>query len=290
MITTEQFDLLNRITANDRFSRYSKMDLPEGIWKYNEETGLIDCWGGVFIENEMIKDNRGLLGIKFGKITGDFILDRVSVENCLGLPEEVTGNLELFSNNIRSLIGGTKKVGGNFSCYSNDLISLKGIPSINGSIYIKSNLLASLKYCPEEVNGDFNCGSNELKSLLYGPKVVKGNYICGNNQLESLEGLAQRIDGDLFFPNNYLKSLKGLVKPGKNIRYRHHGVSTMPNKNSISYEGFEIIINKLYELADYQISLSVVWNDLSDSDKKVLEIDLPEDWETFSEIGKYGIL
>jgi len=85
---------------------------------------------------------------------------------------------------------------------------------VTGKFDCSSNILTSLKGCPQFVGGDFSCLDCDLKTLEFGPEEVEGHYNCSFNKLTSLEGCAQIIGSednpkDLNCSNNQLSSLKG---------------------------------------------------------------------------------
>ena len=119
-LTKKQKDFLDKYT--------------EGTWTYNPATGLVDVKGG-FVARRI----KSFMGVKFGKVSGDFI--------CEGTNS---------SNNLTSLKGAPQEVGGDFLCRENQLTSLEG--------------------APQKVGGDFYCGKNELTSLKGAPKEVGGRF------------------------------------------------------------------------------------------------------------------
>jgi hypothetical protein len=90
-LTDEQRKFLDRI-ARER-------------WSVNNE-GLVDVGGKFWCGFQELED---FLGIRFGKVSGNFI--------CL-------------SNQLRTLEGSPREVGENFHCYQNPLISLEGAPEV----------------------------------------------------------------------------------------------------------------------------------------------------------------
>jgi hypothetical protein len=102
-----------------------------GTWSVNSK-GLVD------VKESFICDNQGLedfLGIRFGKVSGNFY--------CWG-------------NQLRTLEGSPREVGGNFSCGGNQLRTLEGSPRVVGlDFYCGKNPLISLEGAPEVIEGEF---------------------------------------------------------------------------------------------------------------------------------------
>ena len=76
-----------------------------GTWSVNSK-GLVDVEGSFWSQNQGLED---FLGIRFGKVSGDFWC----------------GN-----NQLRTLEGSPNELSGDFSCSCNPLISLQGAPEV----------------------------------------------------------------------------------------------------------------------------------------------------------------
>ena len=124
-----------------------------GSWRLNPTTGLVDIDGSFScLTGAELKD---LLGIQFGKVSGDF--------NCS-------------YNKLTTLEGAPQEVGGSFFCNNNQLTSLKGAPQkVEVDFWCYSNELTSLEGAPQEVGGNFKCHNKELTSLKGAPLEV-GEY------------------------------------------------------------------------------------------------------------------
>ncbi len=108
----------------------------EGTWRVNPE-GLVDIEGRFSCSGKGLKD---LKGIKFGRVTGDFICS---------------------SNSLKTLEGAPQVVGGHFYCTYNSLETLEGAPrKVDGRFFCQDNPLQSLEGAPETIRGEFQ--SNEL--------------------------------------------------------------------------------------------------------------------------------
>jgi len=178
-----------------------------GTWSYNPATGLVDVKGDFNFSGKRLSD---FVGVKFGKVSGDFDCDRNYLTSLEGAPQEVGGEFDCSDNQLTSLAGGPKVVGGGFRCDDNSLTSLAGAPQkVGRHFYCHRNQLTSLEGAPQEVSGGFSCSYNQLTSLAGGPKVVGGGFSCSYNQLTSLAGGPQEVDGDFHCHWNQLTSLAG---------------------------------------------------------------------------------
>ena len=130
----------------------------KGSWELNPQTGLVDINGYFDCKEQRLTD---LKGVKFGKVSGDFLCR---------------------SNQLTSLVGAPQSVGVNFNCYGNALTSLEGAPQIVGkNFYCDGNQLTSLEGAPQSVGGNFWCGGNQLTSLVGAPQTGNGGFWCGDN-------------------------------------------------------------------------------------------------------------
>ena len=109
-------------------------------WRYNSETGLVDC--------ELFMCDYGMLSklpVQFGKCARNFLCN---------------------DNLLTTLEGCPNYVGGYFNCSYNKIASLKGCPIVvGGGCDCGNNLLTSLEDCPKYIGGYFNCRDNMLKSI-----------------------------------------------------------------------------------------------------------------------------
>ena len=99
-----------------------------GTWSVNSE-GLVDIKGGFYCYRQGLED---FLGIRFGKVSGDFYCWGNQLRTLEGSPREVSGSFYCFGNQLRTLEGSPRKVGGFFYCSHNPLISLEGAPDVIG--------------------------------------------------------------------------------------------------------------------------------------------------------------
>jgi hypothetical protein len=120
-LTNEQREFLDKNTS--------------GRWSVNRE-GLVDIEGGFYCYGQGLED---FLGIRFGKVGGDFWCGNNQLRTLEGSPREVDGNFSCGVNHLRTLEGAPREVGGNFWCYGSPLISLEGAPEvIKGQFYFKN--------------------------------------------------------------------------------------------------------------------------------------------------------
>jgi len=165
---------------------------PDSSWSINPETGLIDVVGR--FNGPSVQDFKegSLLGLKFGKVDGDFWINACMLTSMEGFPEEVTGNFNASNNKFENLVGGPKKVGKSCNLSSNQKLN-----SLEGS--------------PEEVGEAFNITDcYNLTSLEGGPKRT-GNYECNSTRIRSLKGAPVEINNPYAsFSASYCHSLSSL--------------------------------------------------------------------------------
>jgi len=106
----------------------------KGTWSVNPTTGLVDIHGD-FSSN--LQGLKNFLGIKFGKVSGNFVCNLNNLQSLEGAPREVGGNFSCANNQLQSLEGSPQKVDGNFNCLFNKFQSLEG--------------------SPQEITGEFKC-------------------------------------------------------------------------------------------------------------------------------------
>ena len=97
-----------------------------GRWSVNGE-GLVDVQGGFYCYRQGLED---FLGIRFGKVSGNFYCFANQLRTLEGSPMMVGGNFYCSGNQLRTLEGSPREVGGHFYCYRNPLISLEGAPEM----------------------------------------------------------------------------------------------------------------------------------------------------------------
>ena len=178
-LTPEQKKFLNKHT--------------NGTWTYNPATGLVDGEGDFGCSPIGLED---FVGVKFGKVSGDFYCDRNYLTSLEGAPQEVGGVFNCRSNELTSLAGAPQKVGGDFWCERNNLRSLAGAPQeVGEGFYCSENNLTTLEGAPQEVGGGFSCKENKLTSLKGAPQKVGRDFDCSENNLTSLSGAPKEVGG-----------------------------------------------------------------------------------------------
>lgn len=185
-LTPKQIKALDKATS-DRFGVTSS-------WSINPETGLVDIEGKFNPSSSTdFFINGSLLGIKFGKCNGDFIIDSCNLTTLEGCPEEVTGKFSASNNRIENLIGGPKKAKIYLVDSCRNLSSLKGSPEEVEAEFSVSRcpMLTSLEGGPKKA-GSYNCEETSIKNLKGAPEELNGTYVSfmarDCHSLESLEG------------------------------------------------------------------------------------------------------
>ena len=120
-LTDEQRKFLNKNT--------------HGKWSVNNE-GLVDVRGSFCCDSQGLED---FLGIRFGKVSGNFDCSNNQLRTLEGSPREVGEGFYCWANQLRTLEGSPREVGGNFNCYRNPLISLEGAPEMIKYIFCFKN-------------------------------------------------------------------------------------------------------------------------------------------------------
>ena len=239
-----EFDRVNDQTMNESFQELTFIqtkylnEISKSKWKQTDK-GLINVNGDVILK-------KGFMGLKFGKVTGQFSCNSNNLSSLEGSPHTVGGDFLCYDNNLTSLEGSPHTVKGGFYCALNNLTTLEGVPQLIGDSFdcTKNNLstlkgsplavgrhfdcdmnnLTTLEGCPQTVGSDFVCSNNKLTSLVGCPQTVL-NFYCSNNNLTNLEGYPQTVERDFNCSNNSLTSLKGLHTPGGDFSYSYNVVS-----------------------------------------------------------------
>jgi hypothetical protein len=174
-----------------------------GRWSVNRE-GLVDVEGSFCCDGQGLED---FLGIRFGKVSGDFRCDFNQLRTLEGSPRVVGGNFSCFSNQLRTLEGSPREVGGGFYCWGNQLRTLEGSPrEVGGGFDCSRNPLISLEGAPEVIKYDF-CFKNtwfsyDLQSFLSGINRIKPDEISLllTHRFFTPEVIKKQIDQNPDFP------------------------------------------------------------------------------------------
>lgn len=131
---------------------------PEKLW-WVDERGLVNVKGDFIVNPTTHKykgRTEGLLGIKFGRVEGNFKAQEIGLEKASDLPREVGGNLSANGNKFRTL---------------------EGIGKIRYTINLRENLLVSLEGMTEDLMGNYNPDS-KFDSLFENP--VRAGFLIGD--------------------------------------------------------------------------------------------------------------
>jgi hypothetical protein len=177
-----------------------------GTWGLNTD-GLVDVNGDFDCSNMNYKN---FLGVKFGKVSGDFSCFGNQLTSLKGAPIHVGVGFYCAHNKLTSLQGSPINVGVGFYCAHNKLTSLQGSPiNVGGDFTCYNNQLTTLEGAPESVGKSFDCSYNKLTSLGGAPKSVGVSFFCEKNKLTTLEGSPRQVIGYFHCYNNQLTSLEG---------------------------------------------------------------------------------
>jgi len=219
-LTLEQKNYLkNKITrqTDPKYQGYNPDLKGKPMFKLNKETGLVDVYGNFThgYYSSAVEGNRNFMGIKFGKVYGNF---GTNSEKCLpeknlsGFPLQVDGNFELTDDGrIKSLEG--------FPDVKGQKISIKGTSVKDFSPLEKIDLL----------DKDLDLSRNiELRNLSQIKFPNRLKYLnISETPLESLEGCPNEVES-LSALLVKIKDLKGAPKKSKEIEI------SSPNLKDIS--------------------------------------------------------
>ena len=164
-----------------------------GRWSVNGE-GLVDVQGGFYCYRQGLED---FLGIRFGKVSGNFWCDGNQLRTLEGSPREVGEDFDCDGNQLRTLQGSPRKVGGNFRCYDNPLISLEGAPDvIEGEFCFQDT---TFRYNLQSFLNEIDHVKPDVISLLlthhfFTPEVIK-KQITKNTDFPYYVSLAWNTEG-----------------------------------------------------------------------------------------------
>lgn len=146
-----------------------------GINNYNINDDLtVDVDGNVDLSGREIDS----IPAQFGKVYGDFNVDKNKLTSLKGCPEIVMGSFCCSLNDLTSLDYCPKRIGENFSCYRNQLTSLSGMPKkINCNFICSQNPIITFDGIAENIGGDLGMDNLEIneEELLKFNTNVKGN-------------------------------------------------------------------------------------------------------------------
>jgi hypothetical protein len=194
-LTPRQIETLDQACKNPHTYSSSYKD---STWSIDPETGLVDVVGNFYAyRSSFITNSKSLMGIKFGRVEGDFAVSGCNLTSMEGFPAEITGSLLAERNKFEDLKGCPQKIGKNLSLNNNsNLKNLVGSPDeIGGSLNLEGcRSLDSLEGSPIKIGGNMNCQSTSIKDLKGAPKEIGVNesrtYFSADScpNLVSLEG------------------------------------------------------------------------------------------------------
>jgi hypothetical protein len=176
--------------------------------------------------------------IKFGKIHGDFICNKIRLYTLEGCPSYVSGDFMCFGNELHNLNGCPKYVGGNFNCVANKLTSLEG--------------------CPKYVGGNFNCDKNTTMTTLKGIErsEIGGDFNCETNNKILLENykfiVSAKIGGKITVSKKHLNSINNVLNSNKNCNIEEINNIIVNKINEAKFKKIEIWCRR--NLSNYTIN------------------------------------
>lgn len=185
-----------------------------GVFRYSvNEDGSIDIPGSVRLLTNQ-SDNKHSFPVKINKVYGDFEVMFGMNLSPINFPNEVTGNFIIEKMSVSNLKLFPKIVGGNYIVEYSELESLEGAPEIvDGSFSVGGNNLTTLEHGPKEVSGYYSASMNLLETLKGIPSGrVKDLNISSNPTLKVLDFLPNEIINNLDITNTEIKSFKDIHK------------------------------------------------------------------------------
>ena len=175
-LTPEQKEMLDDYCKTYRFDGVD-IDPMKKWWV--DENGLVNVEGDFVVNstNHKYQGWRGLLGIKFGNVKGNFDIDGAGLEDAADLPRVIGGNLDADNNKFRTL---------------------GGIGMVKGTISLKGNLLISLEGMTEDLMRDFTPDS---KFTMLSENLVRGAFLR--------DDLEEVLSGDSTWTSIYLNIVAG---------------------------------------------------------------------------------
>ena len=209
-----------------------------GIKKYKiRPDRRVDVAGDVHVKLNRQEMASGMLPIRFGKVTGNFIatnrdkdydpvwfnkpnqkptsVSGVGLTTLKGFPEWVGGNVDVSGNPLETLDGAPEHVGGHFlMMYMNDLKSMQGLPRfIGGNLDASSSGIKSMRGATgTEIKGSLIMAYTKITHLDAKPIVGK-TYCLSFTDLRTTLGLPEVVHEDLLMRNcSGVRDLLGMPK------------------------------------------------------------------------------
>lgn len=192
-LTPEQREMLDSYCKPYRYDG-GEVD-PRKLWWVGED-GLVNVEGDFEINptNHKYKGWKGLLGVKFGLVKGNFKVPGIDLESASDLPRSIGGKLSAEDNKLRTLEG-IGLVGGSISVDRNLLVSLEGIPKDQWQYSNPNSLFSGISGNP--VRGGFL--TDDLMNVLKGEDTWTSIYldiVAGEYSLFSVGYSAIQKDSD----------------------------------------------------------------------------------------------
>ena len=170
----------------DRYTRVT--------WSLNSE-GLVDVKESFWCRSQGLED---FLGIRFGKVSGNFDCDGNQLRTLEGAPREVGRDFYCHNNQLRTLEGAPRKVGRDFYCVGNPLISLEGAPEMISGRFRFTNYTFNHYSLQSFLNVIDHLNPDQISLLLthhfFTPEVIK-EQITKNPDFPYYVSLAWNTEG-----------------------------------------------------------------------------------------------
>lgn len=134
-----------RYTFSEEQWQFLRSGVYPKVGNWSIEDGKINIEGSFICKWDLYQpdDINGFFGLRFGKVTGNFICDSSGLTTLEGCPIEVGGDFSACFNKLKSIKGLPKEIGGELRVHNNT--SLVSFEYLNET-HVKGMLLA------------FNCG------------------------------------------------------------------------------------------------------------------------------------
>lgn len=149
-----------------------------GKWTLDEATGLVDIEGDFTCPRG---NKLGFRGVKFGVVSGNFIVVDIGLTTLTGSPLTVGENFDCQINNLSSLQGAPQNIGGRFSCdafQTANWTETGWLDILYGRGYVmdpgKAKVLVSPLIQPKDLDAYFKKNPLDLDVLDEFPDIKKG--------------------------------------------------------------------------------------------------------------------
>lgn len=202
------------------------------------------------------------LPVSFNKVSGNFNVDLLHLEDMRLFPKHVGGNLEASGTYISTLKGCPEYVGGDVVLGS------------RGHLWDSPDLLRSLEYCPKYIGGNLDVYGMGIYTFEHFPKKLVGDFLCESNPIYSLWILLNMDRDNIELFNDFDPVRESKIQNGKPILYLDV-MESLLNELNITYRDSVLFNINKYGIKFYE-KLYYSYDVFDSSDKKLSERDVRE--------------